>query len=237
MIQDGYEILNNYFDKIFVITIKNSIREGRIQKRLQGLNFEFFYGVDGTTIDKQYFESKGSKLTYGQIGCSLSHVNLYKKIYDENIDTCLVIEDDCNFNHNLLNFESFFKSLPHNWDLIYIGYLPASNIRTTNFNNYLFRIEPMIEVFGGVNRCVVGTQSIGITKDFAQKMYEFNKDCLYTADGALTAYVKLNDFNNMFAFYPSMSTQDNIECLSVNVDTKMIELTGSHINYRENIKI
>ncbi|TNN63076.1 Procollagen galactosyltransferase 1 [Liparis tanakae] len=67
----------------------------------------------------------GRPLTKGELGCFLSHYNIWKEIADRGLQTSLVIEDD-------LRFEVFFKRrlqtllqevTTHklDWDLIYIG--------------------------------------------------------------------------------------------------------------------
>uniref|UniRef100_A0A8P4G5V5 procollagen galactosyltransferase n=1 Tax=Dicentrarchus labrax TaxID=13489 RepID=A0A8P4G5V5_DICLA len=67
----------------------------------------------------------GRPLTKGELGCFLSHYNIWKEIVDRGLQTSLVIEDD-------LRFEVFFKRrlqallqevTTHklDWDLIYIG--------------------------------------------------------------------------------------------------------------------
>ncbi|KAL2086344.1 hypothetical protein ACEWY4_017403 [Coilia grayii] len=67
----------------------------------------------------------GRPLTKGELGCFLSHYNIWKEIVSRGLKTSLVIEDD-------LRFEVFFKRRLQNlmqevesqgldWDLIYIG--------------------------------------------------------------------------------------------------------------------
>lgn len=41
-------------------------------------------------------------MTLGEVGCFLSHYNIWKKIVDENLKDALVLEDD-------IRFDSFFK--------------------------------------------------------------------------------------------------------------------------------
>ena len=223
--------LNEIFDNIFVIGVKDSVREYRIKKRFEGLNYEYFYGVNGTEVDKKYYENKGSKLTYGQLGCSLSHVNLYKKIVDEDIEVALILEDDCVFNENLKNFKKYYESLPKDWDIVYGGFLPMSNVNKANYDNLFYKVKPSYNSSVGH---ICGTHCIIINKRFAEKMYNFNKDGLYTADGAFTEFLKQEDAN-MYAFVPAMANQDGLECLSVNVDKEMIRTTGSHTKYMEKI--
>jgi len=136
---DVKSILNNYFDKIYVITLeRSSNRHEYIENSLSGLNYEFFYGVDGSqlTIDdlikKNIYDSDEAKrlrhdhnnLTLREIGCALSHLNLYKHITGNRIKRTLILEDDVYLNSETeMNLEKAFQLLPENWELLYLGYL------------------------------------------------------------------------------------------------------------------
>ena len=67
----------------------------------------------------------GRPLTFGEIGCFMSHYNIWMEIVERNLDTVLVLEDD-------IRFEAFFRAkleyllaelrtIPDKWDLVYIG--------------------------------------------------------------------------------------------------------------------
>ena len=67
----------------------------------------------------------GRPLTFGEIGCFMSHYNIWLEIVERNLDTVLVLEDD-------IRFEAFFRAkleyllaelrtIPDKWDLVYIG--------------------------------------------------------------------------------------------------------------------
>ena len=81
-----FQFLNQYFDRIFVVTIaRASERQQQIKERLQGLNFEFFYGIDKQEhsmedLKKQglYSEKKAKQfhrydkeMTHGEVACAL----------------------------------------------------------------------------------------------------------------------------------------------------------------------
>jgi GR25 family glycosyltransferase involved in LPS biosynthesis len=83
-------ILNKTFEKIFVITLEDSFRIPRMNERLEGIDFEYFYGVNGATLDKTPYIEMGSKQTRGQLGCTLSHFNLYHKILEEGYENVLI---------------------------------------------------------------------------------------------------------------------------------------------------
>ncbi len=94
--------------KIFVISLKDSKdrrKEIESQMKSLGLEFEFFDAIDGRQgVPKQYIDRIDYKsirrntmrdMATGEIGVSLSHSLLYKKIIDENIiDEAVILEDD-----------------------------------------------------------------------------------------------------------------------------------------------
>uniref|UniRef100_A0A8C1SBT2 procollagen galactosyltransferase n=1 Tax=Cyprinus carpio TaxID=7962 RepID=A0A8C1SBT2_CYPCA len=67
----------------------------------------------------------GRPLTRGELGCFLSHYNIWKEIVDRGLKTSLVLEDDLRFEiffkRRLQNLMSEVESEGLDWDLIYIG--------------------------------------------------------------------------------------------------------------------
>ncbi|XP_056136293.1 procollagen galactosyltransferase 1-like isoform X2 [Lampris incognitus] len=129
------------FDEVFMINlVRRTDRRERMLRTLYelGLSCKVTAAVDGKALNKSDVESMGIQmlpgykdpyhgrpLTKGELGCFLSHYNIWKEIVARGLKTSLVIEDD-------LRFEVFFKrrlqTLLHevethklDWDLIYIG--------------------------------------------------------------------------------------------------------------------
>lgn len=230
-------ILNKIFDKIFVITIEHefnqenwqsnanltptaSNRINRIKDRLNGLEYEFFYGIDASKLhfDNIIVDGNGYKkvmpqnLTLGQIGCSLSHVKLYEKIANSEWDKVLILEDDCIFLPEIINVENYMNQLPNDWSMIYVGYGGDYNVNP-NFSQNIAKITK--EQF----QTLVGTHCIGIDKQFAKKMAEFNKEGFYTADGAFMEIVKQQNAIT-YAIFPNLAIQEGIDCMSYEIDLK-----------------
>ena len=134
--------LNSFFDRIFVISVaETEERNQSLNDRLGGLQFEKFKGVDGRKIfqhashpmqfPKEYFKDfsvdreRFIHLSGGQLGCSLSHQGIYKKVINERIETTLVLEDDVALDidcRKVGTFKKSISSLPDNWDVLYLGY-------------------------------------------------------------------------------------------------------------------
>lgn len=85
--------------KVLVISLRRSVdRRRSVEEHLQqaGVEFEFFDAVDGRAIDHEASQAQGArwKLTPGEVGCYLSHVDVWKRIVSEGLPSALVLEDD-----------------------------------------------------------------------------------------------------------------------------------------------
>ncbi|KAE8619650.1 hypothetical protein XENTR_v10009886 [Xenopus tropicalis] len=128
-------------DEIFLINLKHrQDRRERMKRTLYELQIDYklvdaVYGktLNQTQVDKMGIKMlpgykdpyHGRPLTRGEMGCFLSHYNIWKEISERSLEASAVFEDD-------LRFEIFFKrrlqTLLHDlevakldWDLIYLG--------------------------------------------------------------------------------------------------------------------
>lgn len=111
----------NFFDKIYCINLKE--REDRwleclkIFEKYEITNFE---RIDGVKINGD-LPSKRK----GQIGCALAFAKCYEKIYNENLNNCLILEDDFYFvdEKDILSkkLNKSLNELPTDWDSLYFG--------------------------------------------------------------------------------------------------------------------
>lgn len=129
------------FDEVFMINLRRRAdRRERMLRTLyeQEIACKIIAAVDGKALNASQIQAMGIEmmpgysdpyhgrpLTKGELGCFLSHYNIWTEIVDRGLKVSLVIEDD-------LRFEVFFKrrlqNLMHeietqklDWDLIYIG--------------------------------------------------------------------------------------------------------------------
>lgn len=82
-------------------------------------NIFIFNAIDGKEYVEKFKNFKhvlyGQKINSGIIGCSLSHLELLKKN-----ETITIFEDDCTFNGNLDELNSFIKNAPE-FDILCLG--------------------------------------------------------------------------------------------------------------------
>ena len=141
-------------DKVFIVNLpRRHDRREEMEARLAALElepelrskFEFFPAVDGSDIDDAYM-TQGNygvwddwkqpehslhfyqrDIRKGEIGCALSHVNIWKRVVDEGLDEVLILEDDAGFDrHFKFLFQRALKFCRHvgsdgKWDMLYLG--------------------------------------------------------------------------------------------------------------------
>src|ERR1700712_5389441 len=101
--------LEDYFDKILVITLERAIeRQEQVKKQLSGLSFNFFYGIDKQNLnwdqiiqERVYDDEKAKKLNrygkgmiLGHLACALSHRSVYEHVLEKGYKRVLIFEDD-----------------------------------------------------------------------------------------------------------------------------------------------
>ena len=138
------DLLRNYFDKIFVVTIPRfADRQQRMNEHLKDWSFEYFYGADKLEMnydkarnDGTYDEDKAKKLqrqgkalNLGEIACSLSHRNIYSAMIEKGWQRILILEDDALPLYDHLDLlKDTIKELPVDWELVYLGYLKHERV-------------------------------------------------------------------------------------------------------------
>ena len=120
-----FQPLNEYFDKIYVVTLKRATdRQEMIREHLEGLHYDFFWGQDKLELDiptlkaEAIYDEKlaiahsryNKPMTPGQIGCACSHVKIYEDIIKNNYSRVLILEDDVIVDlKNIAHFYSIIK--------------------------------------------------------------------------------------------------------------------------------
>jgi glycosyl transferase family 25 len=107
--QTWQEILNQHYDKIYVLSVDSAVdRRKLFAERFTGLDYDFFFGADKNnfTIDelkekKIYSEELTKKhhryhkqMRPGEIACAWSHCMIYEDMVKKNYSRILVFEDD-----------------------------------------------------------------------------------------------------------------------------------------------
>ena len=130
------------FDEIFMVNLER--RPDRYDRMaynfdMLGIDYQWVPAMDGRTIDEEFLAREGIKmlpefsepyhgraLTYGEIGCFLSHYRLWQQIVEEKLDRVLIFEDDIKFEPFFISKLEYLKSelfekVGESWDLVFLG--------------------------------------------------------------------------------------------------------------------
>ena len=135
LLSKNIPIINNklIIDKIFIINLDRSPKRLEFMEKQCNNNnivFERFPGIDGSKLNiSELLKNnllKDKKIIKGALGCSLSHINLWKKIKNSSYNNILILEDDCLIESNFWKkFNQYSYQIPKDYDILYLG---GSNI-------------------------------------------------------------------------------------------------------------
>ncbi len=192
--------LNDYFDKIYVISLPAANKRREHIKKLSkdfGFEFEFVDAVDFKSIDIEVLKKEekiaylgntffctkkctcnglGHDLDIRQLGPNLSHFKVWNKIIDLNLSNALILEDDCHFKPGFQkSFNEVAKNFPKKWNYICLG-------RNNKFKKSKKKIQK-------IKRGFSGGQLYGISHYAALKSVEHFFPMRANLDGYLDYFV------------------------------------------------
>ena len=244
-------------DKIFIINLKS--RNDRLKNMkllVDSLNFdknkiEIFEAIVGkelkddeiinilsiTSLDTLYNKSTNHKdiRTKGAIGCYLSHLKIWEKIINENLENVLIFEDDIVSDVDIKEFEEYIHSIPQDYDVALLSWfslwfdLLNNPKKNTVINNYWHK-------YNSIN--VWGCAAYMVSKNGAEKLVKDAFPICYQVD----AYINiLNNVDASFTRYiakESLFRQNNFHS-DIQVDCKECDITekiNDMYNKRYNIE-
>lgn len=135
--------------KVFVINLeRRADRREHVAKVMSGIQFEYWTGWDGAERGEEatdaelakYYSKKWNAGLYknkdkiiAQKGCCISHTSLLKHCVDNDINECIILEDDIDFDGELP--KSFSSKFPINYIGGQLGYKGIiKNMNSPKFN-------------------------------------------------------------------------------------------------------
>ena len=119
---------------IFVISLARAQeRRDSICARLNklGAKYEVVNAVDGFALDPAEYEHRlrrdkfrrkfGRDITKGEIGCYLSHYNIWQRMADEKIPSALILEDDSDWDDDLESVVADIDNLDWRWAVVLLS--------------------------------------------------------------------------------------------------------------------
>lgn len=136
--ENNLKLLNQYYDKIYVISVKAAEdRRQRFKERFAGMDFSFFFGADKNNlsvkelIDKNIYSEELTKKHHrytktmmpGEIACAWSHKMIYEELIRNNYSRVLIFEDDAlPDTNNLSRIPQILAELPADCELMMWGW-------------------------------------------------------------------------------------------------------------------
>ena len=109
---------------IFVISLARATeRRTDIIGRLEAANirYEIVDAVDGAALDLSQIADRyneKSAITKGEIGCYLSHYNLWERIVAEDIPYAVILEDDAQWDEDFMQVAAAVAACEWQWDVV-----------------------------------------------------------------------------------------------------------------------
>jgi len=145
-------------NKTFIINLlHDNDRKNDMIKKLKEINitsFEFVNAINGHTdlskcdfkvINNWYNYMLKRTITVGEIGCALSHYNIWKYIVDNNIDRALILEDDVLFLNDFNKMLKIIEQLKMKYDIFYLSRNPLNkyfkNMDEIEINDYVLECK------------------------------------------------------------------------------------------------
>lgn len=213
--------LDKFFDRILVINSRQ--RGDRLKdmtERFKSLglvkdHFEFMDKYRFDAIIGGHTDISNLNITYekglnnGEIGCYLSHLEIYKLIMANGWQKTLILEDDALFTQEFFTkFENHYNNLPIDFDMWFLG---RGNYDPHN----LKRSQRELELYGTLNEVANGlyeskrnwlTHAYAVNGKCAKYLYdEASKDMYITIDGVLA---DIQENLNVYSSNPSIIIQD-----------------------------
>ena len=152
--REYFQYLNNYFDKIYVLSVLSAERRReKFAQEFEGLNYSFFYGADKSQFTIEEAVAKGiysealtrhhhrynKTMKHGEIACSWSHKMIYEEMLANNYERIFIFEDDAKPNHEAMkNIPSIIREIPPDCELLMWGWSKNGEVTTGKRVKQLF---------------------------------------------------------------------------------------------------
>lgn len=183
--------MNKYFDKIFCVNLDKRTDKWELclkEFEQAGIDVVRFSAVDGSTIALP----PNCAITPGEVGCSLSHTTILKRMLHEGWERILILEDDIEFSvHAPAQFQQWIGQVPADWDMLYLG------------GNHIAHPIPVTQNVSKIVRTYT-TSHYGITKKMAAEVIAEVEKFKSQIDVTYTDFQKTH---NCYVFNPSIAWQ------------------------------
>lgn len=114
----------------FFVLDRYSAVEGRYVDILRESRLTLFYDLaENKKWDATIRFQHTRRMTHGEIGCCLSHRNIWELAYGRNVPIVAVFEDDVLVSTTFkLHVRRALDNCPRDWDILYLGYINSNGL-------------------------------------------------------------------------------------------------------------
>lgn len=187
------------------------------------------YGKDlsQAQVDDIYDESLSQKalgrgLSRGELGCALSHLSIYQKMVEQNIQEALILEDDVDLSNDLVNVLGATSNFPADWEVMLFGYYSETATERISMANFWGRtkVTPSHQAVRLVE-LAFGTHGYMINRRGAEKLVNILSKIVKPIDH----YTGSGRHVNMYALAPRVITLNEkfkmMSCINSERDAKL----------------
>ncbi|WP_374446884.1 glycosyltransferase family 25 protein [Providencia sp.] len=217
---------------VFIINLKESSeRRMKMQAQLDEtkLKYEFINAVNGkdlseTELKEIVYDYPNCMLSKGEIGCALSHLLIYKKMANENIEQALILEDDATLPHNIEAVISKTQRIDKlTKPNIYLLSCVDSYIKNQKIDDNVFKVYQAIRSHAYI-----------INKKAAKRLISFQTPIKYEAD--MWWYFRYFNCANIYCIIPSVIPYDD-ETKSISlIENERLPLIKLREKYRSRLR-
>lgn len=220
--------------KIFIVNLKkDTLKKEKILKQVERLNLkaEIIPAVYSKELSEEDLKNlihdyPNCSLALGEIGCALSHLNIYNKIVKENTPIAFILEDDAIISKDILTMLDFLeksdnKSKANVYLISYMtDYLPLTKKKTPLGNMYKF--------YRGYN-----TFAYVINKEAAKRIAKIQMPLKFEAD--MWEYFKLILGVNIYGIIPDLVLDSDANKELSSIEKERSALKNKRKDYRNQL--
>ena len=241
--------------KIFLINRDIDVnRYHNIKKQLDKLGLSFYKFKNNIEEDerliKKYTINEGLfKSPKSAIYVFISHIQIWKYVVDNNLDSVLILEDDAEFDPDFeTKFNKYWKHVPNNWDMVMLGCTTMCDNKPNLINNITALIMNIKYTNSPINEYVNKIQSFTgmhgyiINNKLCKALIEYCEQEIYDGpEKQMCQFLQLqkNSKWNVYAFDDYLITQNLLIRHSNNTPLSapvFVNTILDHINISDNNK-
>ncbi|MBW3807989.1 glycosyltransferase family 25 protein [Aeromonas jandaei] len=166
---------------VFIISLTRSAdRRAMVERQMShlGIAFEFFDAVDGKSLPSDRLakvdfnlarETCGHDLSLGEVGCAMSHINIYEMMVERNIPRCVILEDDI-YVH--MHFKAIVREIinKNNSDIVFLHHGKAKHLPIYSSLPEGYRLAKYLTPSKNSQRGIISTGGYILTQAGALKL-------------------------------------------------------------------